>query len=95
LLQPLQECPDAGLRFRIVRGKVREYANASLRLLRVRRERPSRRAQRLAALRDSDPVDVRAAAMSLEDDLPVIETWRKCRNLKGGWPRRSPSARET
>jgi hypothetical protein len=28
LLKPLQECPDAGLKFRIVRGYGQEYADA-------------------------------------------------------------------
>src|SRR6266481_5604938 len=47
LLQPLQERPDAGLKFRIVGGCGQEHADAShtLGLLRARRERPcSRRA---------------------------------------------------
>ena len=47
LLQPLQERRDAGLRFRIVRGRGHEHADAPhpLGLLRARRERPrSRRA---------------------------------------------------
>jgi hypothetical protein len=46
LLQPLQERPDAGLKFRIVRGYGQEYADAPhpLGLLRPRRKRPSRRA---------------------------------------------------
>src|SRR5262245_35200692 len=46
LLQPLQECPDACLRFRIVRAEVREYANAphARPLLCARRERPRDRA---------------------------------------------------
>src|SRR5262245_46426027 len=51
LLQPLQECPDACLRFRIVRGEVREYANAlHARPLRARRQRP--RGRRAAEQRD-------------------------------------------
>jgi hypothetical protein len=45
LPQTLHERRDAGLSFRIVRGQVQEHADASqpLRLLCVRRERPSRR----------------------------------------------------
>src|SRR4029077_10808687 len=45
LLQPLQERPDAGLKFRIVRGYGQEYADAPhrLRLLRARSEWPRRR----------------------------------------------------
>ena len=52
LLQPLQERPDAGLKFRIVRGRGQEYADAPhpLGLLRARRERPRRR--RAAEQRD-------------------------------------------
>jgi hypothetical protein len=40
--QPLQERPDAGLCFRIVRGEWQEHADAphALALLRARRERP-------------------------------------------------------
>ena len=51
-LQPLQERPEAGLRFRIVRGQVHEHADAPhpLGLLRPRRERPRRR--RAAEQRD-------------------------------------------
>ncbi len=42
LLKPLQECPDASLKFRIVRGYGQKYADAPhpLGLLRARRERP-------------------------------------------------------
>ena len=45
LLQPLQECRDAGLPFRIVRGTWHEHADAPhpLGLLRARRKRPRRR----------------------------------------------------
>ena len=45
LRQPLQERPDAGLKFRIVRGCGQEHADAPhpLALLRARRERPRRR----------------------------------------------------
>jgi hypothetical protein len=45
LLQPAQECRDAGLPFRIVRTRAHEHANAAhfLALLRVRRERPGGR----------------------------------------------------
>jgi hypothetical protein len=52
LLQPLQERPDAGLKFRIVRGSGQEHADAprSLGLLRFRRERPGDR--RAAEQRD-------------------------------------------
>ena len=44
LLQPLQERRDAGLSFRIVRGRGHQHANAPhpLGLLRARRERPRR-----------------------------------------------------
>ena len=50
--QPLQERPDAGLKFRIVRGCGQEHADAPhpLGLLRARRERPRRR--RAAEQRD-------------------------------------------
>ena len=50
--QPLQERPDAGLTFRIVRGCGQEHADAphALGLLRARRERPRRR--RAAEQRD-------------------------------------------
>src|SRR5262245_19056266 len=43
LLQSLQECPNPGLKIRIVRGCVKEHANApnALALLRARRNRPS------------------------------------------------------
>jgi hypothetical protein len=46
LLQRLQERPDAGLKFRIVRGYGQEHLDAShpLALLRARRNRPTRRA---------------------------------------------------
>src|SRR5215831_1938957 len=46
LLQRLQECPDAGLKFRIVRGYGQEHPDAphAVALLRMRRERPNRRA---------------------------------------------------
>src|SRR5262245_63170170 len=42
LLQSLQECPDPGLKIRIVRGCIKEHANApnALALLRARSERP-------------------------------------------------------
>ena len=52
LRQPLQERPDAGLKFRIVRGCGQEHADAPhpLALLRARRERPRRR--RAAEQRD-------------------------------------------
>src|SRR4029077_17687045 len=52
LLQPLQERPDAGLKFRIVRGYGQEYADAPhrLRLLRARSQWPRRR--RAAEQRD-------------------------------------------
>jgi hypothetical protein len=45
LLQPLQERPDPGLKFRIIRGCGQEYADAphAFGLLRPCRERPSRR----------------------------------------------------
>src|SRR5262249_49779082 len=45
-LQALQECSDAGKRFRIVRGPGQQQPDAAhpFRLLRVRRERPRRRA---------------------------------------------------
>ena len=50
--QPLQERPDAGLKFRIVRGCGQEHADAPhpLALLRARRQRPRRR--RAAEQRD-------------------------------------------
>ena len=50
--QPLQERRDAGLQFRIVRGRGHEHADAPhpLALLRARRERPRRR--RAAEQRD-------------------------------------------
>src|SRR5262249_21655046 len=43
--QPLQERPDAGLKYRIIRGCVHEHADAPhpLALLRARCERPRRR----------------------------------------------------
>jgi|SRR6516162_1958729 hypothetical protein len=46
LLETLQERPDAGLKFQIVRSRGQENADAPhpLALLRARRERPSRRA---------------------------------------------------
>jgi hypothetical protein len=46
LLQSLQECPDPGLKIRIVRGYVKEHANApnALGMLPPRRERPCCRA---------------------------------------------------
>jgi hypothetical protein len=46
MLQPLHECPQPGLPFRIVGGERHEHADASLGLLRVRSERyrDSRRA---------------------------------------------------
>src|SRR5262249_34702337 len=52
LLEPLQERPDASLKFRTVRGCGQEHANAprSLGLLRARRERP--RSRRAADERD-------------------------------------------
>jgi hypothetical protein len=42
LLEPLQERPDASLKFRVVRGCGQEHADAPhpLTLLRARRERP-------------------------------------------------------
>src|SRR5262249_42977376 len=45
LREPLQERPDPGLKFRIVRGCRQQHADAPhpLRLLRARRERPRRR----------------------------------------------------
>jgi hypothetical protein len=44
LLQPLQECPDTCLRFRIVRGEIREDADPlHIALLRPRHNRPCRR----------------------------------------------------
>jgi hypothetical protein len=45
LLQALHECRNAGLPFHIVRGYIREHADAphALALLRARRERPRRR----------------------------------------------------
>jgi hypothetical protein len=51
-LQPLQECPNAGLPFSIARGEVHEDTNAphSVRLLRPHRERP--RGCRAAEQRD-------------------------------------------
>ncbi len=44
LLQPLQECGEAGLPFHIVRGERHEHADAphAVRWLRARRERPCR-----------------------------------------------------
>jgi hypothetical protein len=41
-LQSLQECPDPGLKIRIVRGCVKEHANApnALGMLPPRRKRP-------------------------------------------------------
>jgi hypothetical protein len=44
LLQSLQECPDPGLKIRIVRGCVKEHANAPylFGLLGLRRDRPRR-----------------------------------------------------
>jgi hypothetical protein len=55
LLQALQECCDAGLSFRIVRGRGHEHAYAPhpVGLLRTRSDRPRRRAKQrdeLAAL---------------------------------------------
>ena len=46
LLQPLQKGSEASAPYRIIRGHVREHADAahSLRLLRARRERPRCRA---------------------------------------------------
>jgi hypothetical protein len=43
LLEPLQQCADAGLRFCIVRGERHQHADAphALALLRARGERPS------------------------------------------------------
>ena len=63
LLQPLQECREAGLRFRIVRGRAHEHADAPhpLGLLRARRERP--RGRRAAEKRDElAPLHVRPQA---------------------------------
>src|SRR5262245_9939203 len=60
LLQPLQERPDAGLKFRIVRGSGQEHADAphAVALLRTCREWPRRR-----------------HAAEKRDELPPFHVW--------------------
>ena len=69
-LQPLQERRDAGLRFRIVRSRVHQHADAPhpLGLLRARRQRPRRR---------------RAAEQRDELAAPIIRSPR--RRGRAGW----------
>src|SRR5262245_26598469 len=59
LLETLQERPDAGLKFRIVRSRGQENADEThpLALLRVRSERPRRR------------------AAEQRDELPALHVW--------------------
>src|SRR5262245_1838500 len=80
-LQPLQECPNAGLPFSIARGKVHEDTNAphSVRLLRPCRQRPRCRAaeqhDELAAPDHSITSSARASSVggtSRPSDLAVL-----------------------
>ena len=90
LLQPLQERSDAGLRFGIVRGQVREHADAphSLGLLRPRRERPRRR--RTAEQRD-ELATFHVAPLPVRSRLPPAKTPANLAEVLGADLNRSKS----